>query len=182
MDSRKLETITCPNCGSENAPSIKFCTDCGLWLQNVETRKDVMEDEQVRANVESALNEPATQIAPPKLEDGTIAFAVVGTSNTILIKYEQPVLLGRDAGTRPSEYPLVDLNDARGYVLGVSRQHALIQKKDDQYYITDQGSSNGTFVNGKRLKPQSDHHINQGDRLILGQLNLIFFHKNDQTS
>ena len=173
-----MDTITCPNCGSKNEPSIKFCTDCGLWLQNVETRQDMMEDQQIKDTLEAALNEPEVMITAPKLEVGTIAFAVVGTSSWIRIKYEQPVLLGRDAGTRPSNYPLVDLNDARGYVMGVSRQHALLQKMDDQYYVVDQGSSNGTFINGTRLKPYDNYEIHQGDRLILGQLNLVFFHEN----
>jgi hypothetical protein len=178
----RLDTITCPNCGSENQPSIKFCTDCGLWLQNIETRQDMLSDQEIRSTLEAAEHEPKSTIAAPQLEAGTIAFAVVGTPNTILIQYEQPILLGRDAGTRPSDYPLVDLNDARGYVMGVSRQHALIQQVDDRYFISDQGSSNGTFVNGSRLKPYQDHEIHHGDRLILGQLNLIFFHKNELTS
>jgi hypothetical protein len=141
-----------------------------------------MEDQQVKDTLDAMLHEPEALITAPRLDEGTIAFAVVGTSNMILIKYEQPVLLGRDAGTRPSDYPLVDLNDARGYVMGVSRQHALLQKMDNQYYIIDQGSSNGTFINGTRLKPYDSYEINQGDRLILGQLNLIFFHRSETGS
>ena len=34
----------------------------------------------------------------------------------------------------------------------VGREHAVIELKDDGYWLVDQGSINGTFVNGKRVK------------------------------
>jgi pSer/pThr/pTyr-binding forkhead associated (FHA) protein/uncharacterized protein YegL len=34
----------------------------------------------------------------------------------------------------------------------VGREHAVIEFKDDGYWLVDQGSVNGTFVNGKRVK------------------------------
>lgn len=36
---------------------------------------------------------------------------------------------------------------------GVSRKHLIIQTESDKYYIVDQGSTNGTFVNEERLVP-----------------------------
>lgn len=36
---------------------------------------------------------------------------------------------------------------------GISRRHILITSEDDQYYVTDQGSTNGSFVNEEKLQP-----------------------------
>ncbi len=36
---------------------------------------------------------------------------------------------------------------------GISRRHLLISSEGDYYYVTDQGSSNGTFINEERLVP-----------------------------
>lgn len=36
---------------------------------------------------------------------------------------------------------------------GISRKHLLILEEDDRYYIIDQGSTNGSFVNEERLVP-----------------------------
>ena len=50
---------------------------------------------------------------------------------------------------------------------GVSRQHARIVRQGDGYYIEDLKSSNGTFVNGKRLERYTE--LAPGDRIHLGQ-------------
>jgi pSer/pThr/pTyr-binding forkhead associated (FHA) protein len=36
---------------------------------------------------------------------------------------------------------------------GISRKHVLITQENDNFYITDQGSTNGTFLNDERLVP-----------------------------
>lgn len=34
---------------------------------------------------------------------------------------------------------------------GISRIHARIQKEGEKYYLCDMNSTNGTFINGRRL-------------------------------
>lgn len=36
---------------------------------------------------------------------------------------------------------------------GVSRKHVFVLVEDDQYFVVDQGSTNGTFINEERLQP-----------------------------
>lgn len=48
----------------------------------------------------------------------------------------------------------------------VSREHAVISWKDGKPSITDKGSSNGTFVGGKRI--MKDHALNPGDEIEVG--------------
>ncbi|MBP7951775.1 MAG: adenylate/guanylate cyclase domain-containing protein [Verrucomicrobiales bacterium] len=54
-----------------------------------------------------------------------------------------------------------------------SRRHAFIHGQgEDEWWLVDQGSSNGTYVNGRRVSlPTRLHH---GDRLQIGDCGLVF--------
>ncbi len=60
-----------------------------------------------------------------------------------------------------------------------SRLHAKIVKHGDNYVLEDLNSSNGTFVNGNRIKSQV---INKNDKIVIGgiplNLNTMFANKN----
>jgi pSer/pThr/pTyr-binding forkhead associated (FHA) protein len=47
----------------------------------------------------------------------------------------------------------------------VSRKHARITMQGDQIWIEDLGSTNGTFVNGEKIKRA---HLKEGDRVLIG--------------
>ena len=47
----------------------------------------------------------------------------------------------------------------------VSRRHAAITRVGDEYFVKDLGSTNGTFVNKKRVKDQ--HRLKIGDVIML---------------
>lgn len=47
----------------------------------------------------------------------------------------------------------------------VSRRHAKITVGNDQVFIQDLGSTNGTFVNGEKIKRS---RLNEGDRVLIG--------------
>jgi hypothetical protein len=53
----------------------------------------------------------------------------------------------------------------------VSRRHARIVKSNDEYTIIDEGSANGTFVNGVRVTQSS---IRSGDEIQIGSTKLRF--------
>jgi pSer/pThr/pTyr-binding forkhead associated (FHA) protein len=55
--------------------------------------------------------------------------------------------------------------DVRIPLLGVSRQHCQLTAKDGKITVKDLGSSNGTFVNDKRVNQQE---LKAGDRLLVG--------------
>lgn len=50
----------------------------------------------------------------------------------------------------------------------VSRQHAQIVQRDNQFFVEDLGSSNGTFLNGQRLQPRTPIPFGDGDNLAIG--------------
>ena len=58
---------------------------------------------------------------------------------------------------------------------GVSRFHAKIDNKENQYYITDLNSTNGTFLNGCMLNAHEPELLHTGDQLRFANQNFVFF-------
>jgi pSer/pThr/pTyr-binding forkhead associated (FHA) protein len=56
----------------------------------------------------------------------------------------------------------------------VSRKHAILLHQDDGYYIQDQGSLNGTYVNRARVETQK---LADGDQLQIGKYKLTFIQR-----
>jgi pSer/pThr/pTyr-binding forkhead associated (FHA) protein len=54
-----------------------------------------------------------------------------------------------------------------------SRHHAMIQKIRDAYFIKDEGSTNGTFVNDIRIPIEKYIKLNSGDKVTIGNSNLV---------
>ncbi|MEZ5445154.1 MAG: FHA domain-containing protein [Gammaproteobacteria bacterium] len=79
----------------------------------------------------------------------------------------RPVVIGRSPGrdTRNFDYITVTLNT-------VSRRHAVIEYRDGAYWIVDQGSVNGTRINGQRI--QGARRLCHGDRIALHRCELQF--------
>jgi FHA domain len=55
----------------------------------------------------------------------------------------------------------------------VSRIHANIQLEDNNYYIEDSGSANGTYINHNVLAKGNRHLLRDGDRIGLGKGDLV---------
>jgi pSer/pThr/pTyr-binding forkhead associated (FHA) protein len=69
--------------------------------------------------------------------------------------------------------PVVDLTNHHGAELGVSRFHAEISITDGRYYMKDMGSTNGTWINGKRIHPYRLTPLRSGDQVRLGHLSIV---------
>lgn len=52
----------------------------------------------------------------------------------------------------------------------VSRLHCKIRKRANQFYVSDMGSSNHTFVNGTLVKEQEEKSIHEGDILRIADI------------
>jgi Nif-specific regulatory protein len=86
---------------------------------------------------------------------------IAGPSKDVIFHVEPPgVSVGREPGNR------IFLSD-----FSVSRRHCLIQCDLQQVSITDLGSRNGTFVNGK---PITTHLLAHGDSVKIGDYQFLF--------
>jgi predicted component of type VI protein secretion system len=63
----------------------------------------------------------------------------------------------------------VILNDPR-----VSRRHATLELVEDHHLLRDEGSSNGTFLNGLRLTPGNAFSLREGDVVDMGECRLFY--------
>ena len=58
-------------------------------------------------------------------------------------------------------------NTAANYIVinetTIGRRHAMVEFKDHSFWVTDQGSLNGTFVNNERI--EGPHQLKHGDRI-----------------
>ena len=59
-----------------------------------------------------------------------------------------------------------------------SRQHAFINKKIGKFYLTDNNSTNGTFINNQKIHPNEPYRLANQDEIKIGGVLLKFY---DQT-
>ena len=57
----------------------------------------------------------------------------------------------------------------------VSRRHAEIALQGNEFYIADKGSSNGVWLNGKKIHEPA--RLTDGDRVLIGKLEYVFTQK-----
>jgi pSer/pThr/pTyr-binding forkhead associated (FHA) protein len=55
-----------------------------------------------------------------------------------------------------------------------SRHHALVSYEQGEYTLRDNGSSNGTFVNGQQLEKDASYTLQDNDHIGIGEYELIF--------
>lgn len=66
----------------------------------------------------------------------------------------------------------VDLTAYGAADRGVSREHAQLHLEGDKLYITDLGSTNGTYVRATRLNPNEPTMLSRGEEILLGRLSV----------
>lgn len=54
-----------------------------------------------------------------------------------------------------------------------SRHHCIIQKIRDAYFLKDENSTNGTFLNDRRIPSDKYVRLNRGDKLTIGSTNIV---------
>jgi Protein of unknown function (DUF3662)/FHA domain len=103
--------------------------------------------------------EPTEAVAPAELgiPPEVVRLTFDGTSREI---DQQKIVIGR---SRDCDIQLADAN--------VSRRHAELRQEGATYWIVDLGSTNGTEVNGKRVKRAK---LRDGDRIMLGSTEITF--------
>ena len=73
---------------------------------------------------------------------------------------ERPKMIGRVSGKDTEHMDYIVVNEST-----ISRRHALIEYKDYSFWIIDQGSSNGTFINNDRIN--NEIRLKHGDKIRL---------------
>ncbi len=58
----------------------------------------------------------------------------------------------------------------------VSRFHAIVTFENDEAYIKDTDSTNGTYINDKQITPCKKIKLNNGDKIKVGSTVIYFYH------
>ena len=150
--------VYCPN-GHWNPPGAKFCQVCGVPLEDKDTQEELLLPPE-----ESEEEEKGQIMKIYKLVSHDAEFLVELSLYKDKVK---EMLIGRKSG---KNIPDVDLTGLKGAEV-VSRRHAnlILDGNEGEIYVVDLGSTNGTFVNGEKLKPGEKIKLKIGDEILFGK-------------
>jgi pSer/pThr/pTyr-binding forkhead associated (FHA) protein len=134
----------------DNIEGALFCEECGAKLEAMSEGKDT--------SVEMD-------------NEGTNLVLTSSDGSTLEIPAKDEVVIGREDPIS-DVFPDLDLTNLGGMDKGVSRKHAVIHRSGPNYTVEDMGSTNGTFINKKKIQPHAPQMIKPGDELRFGKLAL----------
>jgi hypothetical protein len=153
--------LHCPECGFVNPEGANYCQKCGAFLARSEGD-----------------------------EASTMAYKVGETGEYEPVDVTDEVdkagaaLVIRSGGGRAGESFTIDRDrmsigrtpDAAVFLddVTVSRNHALLVRRQDGLYIDDLGSLNGTYVNRRRIE---SHKLDDGDEIQVGKYKLSYLER-----
>ncbi len=151
--------VACPECGSPNEEGANYCSRCGSHIGAPEPPKD---------SVTATYRVGETgELIPVELDDVVTeqGAALVIRAGGGRVGESFPVTSDRmTIGRRPDCDIFLD-------DVTVSRDHALLVRRNDEIHIDDLGSLNGTYVNRQRIE---SHRLADGDELQIGKFKLTF--------
>ena len=166
----RVQVIVCPNCKSTNMAGALFCSECGAQLVGA----DILTTQRiVTGQIEEAAcpNLSSPKPAPPVTLNTWVTLHLMDTGQVLPLSDRNEFTLGRISEGQPI-MPDIDLSPYQAYANGVSRLHAVIKRMGDRIFMMDLGSANGTYINGKRLNPNMEQTLNNGDIIALGKLKM----------
>jgi hypothetical protein len=160
--------LHCTECGFVNGEGANYCQRCGALLPRAEGAG-------AEGGAGGAGGDPITA-----------TYRIDETGELVPMEMDEvmrhgPALVIRAGGGRVGEsFPVegermsigrrpdseVFLDDVT-----VSRDHALLIRRGEDWYLDDCGSLNGTYVNRSRIE---SHHLQEGDEVQVGKYKLTF--------
>ncbi len=125
---------------------------------------------------------PLTALEPSSRRRTAVLFVSGYSESPITVNLRQPMTLGRQNGTAKQH---IDLSRFDAVELGVSRVHVTLSFHDstETFRLEDNGSINGTYLNGEPLSPHRPMVLDNADEIRLGQLRLyIYFLTDDEVN
>ena len=151
----------CPECGFVNADGANYCQKCGSYLGGGQS------ENQGESQTATYRVDETGELVPVDVEQ------VVAHEGAALViragggRVGESFALGGERmtiGRRPDSDIFLD-------DVTVSRDHALLVRRGEDYYLDDLGSLNGTYVNRRRIE---SHRLEDGDELQVGKYKLTY--------
>ncbi len=152
-----MSHVYCPECGFQNPEAANYCSRCGALL---------VKDEPAAETTMTFTPDNGEDVASVVVED----FGIKG-----------PALVVRAGGGRAGEtfHPQGERTaigrspDCEIFLddVTVSRRHAILVEREGRFFVEDQGSLNGTFLNRRRIESAQ---LEDGDELQIGKYRLTY--------
>jgi hypothetical protein len=157
--------LHCPECGFANADGANYCARCGAYLAGTEPTPGPGATAAFRITTDSLEFEALSHSD----------FGSEAAGATLVIRAGggragESFRLGKDrltVGRRPDSDVFLD-------DVTVSRDHAVIVRRGEDFYLDDCGSLNGSYVNRRRIESQ---RLDDGDELQIGKYKLAFLQR-----
>jgi hypothetical protein len=114
---------------------------------------------------------PVTTEPPSSPANSWLSLHLMDSGKILPLASRNEFTMGRLSEGQPI-MPDIDLTPYQAYAAGVSRLHAVVKREADRVIIMDLGSSNGTYLNGRRLAPHTEETLKHGDVVALGKLKI----------
>jgi hypothetical protein len=154
-----LTLLICPRCLLIARPGELTCSDCFIPLIPSGKTK------QMTTNPPLPKQLPIDDVLDPMQKQ--LIFEIGGSA--LPLPPVRSLVIGRRS-TGDNNYPDIDLSSFHAAELGVSRFHLTLTRQGLLVFAADLGSTNGTFLNGRRMTPHADRVLRQWDELHLGRL------------
>lgn len=196
-DAAAADVTACAQCGAAFIPGQAFCDECGAPLLSptaqpqgsmgsgaIPPQNNYPAPQPVglppaqpappprppeAAPAKNVATAPFPAAAPQHQSFSTLQIVIPTRNVSLPLPASNQVLIGR-ADAVSGIFPDIDLTPYGGIESGVGRRHLLLTLQGGQVYAEDQDSTNGSFVNGKRLAPKQPQPVHSGDELRLGTL------------
>ncbi len=121
---------------------------------------------------------PLRKIAPETQHIAAVLFVAGFNDAPIVVHLNQPVSFGRISNESKNH---IDLSKYGAIDQGVSRVHAFLHHKDGRFFLEDNSSVNGSFVDGEPARASELTMVQNGDEIRLGKLRMyIYFLTDDE--
>ncbi len=152
--------MICHNCGTANREGELICHSCGTLLNVPATTR-----------LNGKVTGTITRTGAPPTTLNMVTFEISGQAYQFPVHDGYSIAIGRgNAQSHRTNGTALDLIGMGGNEKGVSRQHALIRIEGTSAFLMDLDSTNGTYLNGQRLRPRRQHLLYSGDLIRFGGL------------
>jgi hypothetical protein len=148
----------CPECGHHNREAARFCGRCGASLLEPDA------GEATQAFAAYVEDESAAEAAEEAAEGAMLVIRIGGG------RAGEQFPIGSDRmaiGRAPNADVFLD-------DITVSREHAVLDRRDDGLHLSDAGSLNGTYVNRQRIESV---RLADGDEVQIGKYRLTYIER-----
>ena len=124
-----------------------------------EINYNVREVRQPKPESEGDVSEATTLLTGAMISNGIYCLKPEDTNEDNILLTEFPFFIGKSGDK--THHTIEDST--------VSRFHARIDREEEELWLTDLNSTNGTFLNGIRLMPFGRMRVNKGDSIVISR-------------